>query len=117
MNRDLHAWIASWPEWERQHAIARLNQELSPAAQATDWIALEEPYGTVMHPGPQEEADLYQRRCEMRRRVYEELVEELGVEDKLAIENDPRWRYPLGDGIEPSAPLLVGRGLWVIVDA
>jgi|GEM_PF-3064181 len=112
----LHDLLDALPEWERKHALARLDHELSPAAQEADWIVIEQPYGTVLHPGPQAEADLYRRRCDTRRRVYEELVKELGVEDKLAIEQDPRWRYPLGDGIEPSAPVLLGR-VWVVVDA
>jgi len=89
----------------------------------------------VWHPGPPEEADLYRRRCEARRRVFPELAEKHGIEDaeerrrqqmregkmfdeELAakfriIEEGPRWRFPLGDGVEPAVPKLID-GRWVV---
>ena len=105
------------------------------ASLATVRIVLEGMH--VWHPGPQEKADLYKERCEARREAFLELAAEKGIEDAeekrrrsawdgqpldeedaarfRAIEQDPRWRCPLGDGIEPAVPRLVD-GKWVVED-
>ena len=78
----------------------------------------------LYYDGPQEEADRYLQRMNIRQEVYGKLLEEFDVsesargdlvngttskedEAKLnAIENDPRWKFPLGDGVEPRGPRL-----------
>ncbi len=89
-------------------------------------------YGDRLYfDGSQEEADKYIKRLEIRKRVYNELLDEFEVTDytrknrsksyvldeveqnKLsAIENDPRWKYPLNDGVEPKHPRLYRSGAY-----